>query len=162
MNWRRALNMNEYKEAKFRIKFGYKPAIHARVFSQSEKGFNAVFAWPSYTKNLGSASRFKKRPIWQLGVVHCFLTDTMVFTSFIPAVEEPQCNIVQFLFENRLKIPENRKILIDVATGASLTLAQLKDLSLRFAAGLQDVCNFKRNDVVLLFAPNQVHNALAV
>lgn len=86
----------------------------------------------------------------------------MVFTSSIPAIQEPQCNIIQFLFENRLNVPEDRKVLIDVNTGASLTLSQLKDLSLRFAAGLQDVCNFKKNEVVLLFAPNQVLNRICI
>jgi long-subunit acyl-CoA synthetase (AMP-forming) len=81
----------------------------------------------------------------------------MVYRSKIPDVELPQCGIIQFIFENKNNTPDDKKILIDALDDNKyLTYGQLKDSVLKFAAGLQDICGFKRNDVLAVFAHNQV------
>lgn len=79
----------------------------------------------------------------------------MVIRSTLPDVDIPHIGLIQFFFANHNNTPENRELLIDVSTGKSLTFAKIKDNILRFAAGLQDKCDFKRDDVVAIFSPNQ-------
>ncbi|CEI85554.1 hypothetical protein RMCBS344292_00015 [Rhizopus microsporus] len=79
----------------------------------------------------------------------------MVIQSPLPPIKEPQVGLIQFLFANTNNTPEDRKMLIDASTGKSLTLRQLKDAILRFAAGLQDKYNFKKGDTVVIYSPNQ-------
>lgn len=81
----------------------------------------------------------------------------MVYSSKLPIIDLPESSIIQFLFENKFNTPEDRPILIDANDGRFLTFAQLKDEVLRFGAGLQDVCGFQTNDVVAVYAPNQVN-----
>lgn len=80
----------------------------------------------------------------------------MVIKSKYQDIEIPDVGIIQLLFSNPHQIPEDRKMLIDVVTKESLTFGELKDQILRFAAGLQDKFNFKKNDATLVFSPNQV------
>lgn len=80
----------------------------------------------------------------------------MVYKSKLPSFEEPKTGIIQFIFSNKNETPENKPLLIDALDNRSITYAQLKDLVLRFGAGLQDVCDFKTDDVLALYAPNQV------
>lgn len=80
----------------------------------------------------------------------------MVIQSTLPPIKVPEVGVIQFLFNSPHKTPENRKILFDAFTGESLTLAQLKDNVLRFAASLQDKFQFKKGDVVAICSPNQV------
>lgn len=80
----------------------------------------------------------------------------MVYKSKLPSFEEPKTGIIQFIFSNKNKTPEDKPLLIDALDNRSITYAQLKDLVLRFGAGLQDVCDFKTDDVLALYAPNQV------
>ncbi|CEG80177.1 hypothetical protein RMATCC62417_14547 [Rhizopus microsporus] len=79
----------------------------------------------------------------------------MVIQSPLPPIKEPQVGLIQFLFANTNNTPEDRKMLIDASTGKSLTLRELKDAVLRFAAGLQDKYNFKKGDTVAIYSPNQ-------
>lgn len=81
----------------------------------------------------------------------------MVYLSKLPIIDLPKSSIIQFLFANKFNTPEDRPILIDANDGKFLTFAQLKDEVLRFGAGLQDVCGFQTNDVVAVYAPNQVN-----
>lgn len=80
----------------------------------------------------------------------------MVIQSLLPRVNIPETGILQFLFKNTHKTPEDRKLYIDAFTGDSLTYGQLKDNILRFAATLQDKFNFQKGDVVAIYSPNQV------
>ncbi len=80
----------------------------------------------------------------------------MVYSSKLPSLNLPKSSIIQFLFANKFNTPEDRPLLIDANNGRNLTLAELKDQVLRFGAGLQDVCGFQTNDVVAVYAPNQV------
>ncbi|ORY93010.1 hypothetical protein BCR43DRAFT_477892 [Syncephalastrum racemosum] len=82
----------------------------------------------------------------------------MVFHPSYAPVQEPQCNVVDFIFQNRLNIPDDRPLLIDVVSRKQLTFADIKDGILRFAAGLQDKCGFQKGDnydytIALLAAP---------
>ncbi|EIE78540.1 hypothetical protein G6F46_005763 [Rhizopus delemar] len=79
----------------------------------------------------------------------------MVIHSPLPSIDIPQVGLVQFLFSNINNVPEDRELLIDAETGKSLTFAAIKDNILRFAAGLQDKCQFKKGDVIAIFSPNQ-------
>lgn len=80
----------------------------------------------------------------------------MVYRSKLPDIEEPKTGIIQFIFSNKNKTPEDKPLLIDALDNRFITYAQLKDYVLRFGAGLQDVCDFKSDDVLALYAPNQV------
>jgi acyl-coenzyme A synthetase/AMP-(fatty) acid ligase len=79
----------------------------------------------------------------------------MVLYSKLPPVELERKSIIDFLFSSK-KVPENYELFFDALTGQSLTWAQLKNEVLRFSAGLQEKFNFKKGDVVSIFAPNQV------
>ncbi|KAI8142249.1 hypothetical protein BJV82DRAFT_616104 [Fennellomyces sp. T-0311] len=78
----------------------------------------------------------------------------MIFTSPFQTVEEPQCNVMEFLFKNRFDIPDKRPLFIDALTGEKLTYGDFKDQVLQFAAGLQDKLGFQKGDVCLIYAPN--------
>ncbi|KAF7725298.1 hypothetical protein EC973_000308 [Apophysomyces ossiformis] len=78
-----------------------------------------------------------------------------MFESTFPPVELPKTGLVQFLFSNPYNTADQKEILIDAGTGQSLTFGQLKDHVFRFAAGLQDVFNFRKGDVLALYSPNQ-------
>lgn len=80
----------------------------------------------------------------------------MVYRSKLPDIEEPKTGIIQFIFSNKNNTPEDKPLLIDALDNRFITYAQLKDYVLRFGAGLQDVCDFKSDDVLALYAPNQV------
>lgn len=80
----------------------------------------------------------------------------MVIHSALPPITVPETSVIEFLFKNLNNTPEDRKMLIDAFTGESLTFAQLKDSILRFGAALQDKFDFKRGDVTVIYAPNQV------
>ncbi|KAG2212406.1 hypothetical protein INT47_001767 [Mucor saturninus] len=87
----------------------------------------------------------------------------MVYKSKIPAVNEPTIGFLQFLFENEFKISQDKPLLIDALdTARFLTFPQIKKLTLQFGAGLQDVCYFKKGDVLAIYAPNQYDYAIPV
>ncbi|KAI9474120.1 MAG: hypothetical protein EXX96DRAFT_529259 [Benjaminiella poitrasii] len=79
----------------------------------------------------------------------------MVYNSTLADLNLPKSGILQFLFANTNKTPEDKPVLVDAITGRHLTYSQLRDSVLRFGAGLQDICDFKENDVLVLYAPNQ-------
>jgi hypothetical protein len=106
--------------------------------------------------NFSHSTSIKNGLICFLLLFHYLYFIEMVIQSTFPSIKVPEVGIIQFLFSNPYKTPEDRKILIDAFTGESLTLAQLKDNILRFAASLQDKFQFKRGDVVSLYSPNQV------
>ncbi|KAG0167527.1 hypothetical protein DFQ30_005988 [Apophysomyces sp. BC1015] len=55
-----------------------------------------------------------------------------------------------------IRVPEDRPVLVDALSGKFITLAGLKRDVGRFAAGLQDVLQFQKGDVLALYAPNLV------
>lgn len=82
----------------------------------------------------------------------------MVYKSILLPVDEPQTGIVQYFFANVYNIPDDKPLLIDALdTSRYITFKQFKNLLLRFAAGLQDVCEFTSNDVLAIYAPNEVN-----
>lgn len=84
----------------------------------------------------------------------------MVYKSKLPAIDEPKTGIIQFIFSNKNNTPEDKPVLIDAIDNRFITYAQLKDYVLRFGAGLQDICGFKTDDVLALYAHNMVKNSL--
>jgi 4-coumarate--CoA ligase len=80
----------------------------------------------------------------------------VMFKSKIPDIKIPSIGIVQYVFSNQSKIPEDKVLFIDGTTDKKLTFAELKSNSKKFAAGLHDKVNFKRGDVLSIFSPNQV------
>lgn len=81
----------------------------------------------------------------------------MIFTSSYPPLTEiPQCNVIEFLFRNPNNIPDNHPMLVDAVTNECLTYGDLRQRILQFAAGLQDQCDFKKGDNLLLCSPNDV------
>lgn len=80
----------------------------------------------------------------------------MVYTSKLPDIEEPKVGIIQFIFANKNNTPDDKPLLIDAIDNRSITYGQLKDSVLRFGAGLQDICGFNTDDILAIYAPNQV------
>lgn len=81
----------------------------------------------------------------------------MVFKSKLPSFVEPTTGLYQFLFSNPSNVPDDKPMLFDgLDPSKFLTYSQLKDYSLQFAAGLQDVCDFKDDDVLALYASSRV------
>lgn len=97
---------------------------------------------------------------WLLKTIFfCIVTNStnMIFTSSYPPLAEiPQCNVIDFLFQNPNKIPDDHPMLVDAVTNDCLTYGDLRLRILEFAAGLQDQCNFKKGDSLLLCSPNHV------
>ncbi|ORY91852.1 hypothetical protein BCR43DRAFT_532511 [Syncephalastrum racemosum] len=78
-------------------------------------------------------------------------------STFAP-VPLPNLDIYSFLFEPNeynQRLSHDRKVVIDGATGKSLTYAQVRDLSSRLAAGWVDKVGLSKGDIVASFAPNQ-------
>lgn len=85
-----------------------------------------------------------------------FVTMT-IFTSTLPSIPPFKEGIVQTLFRQRDANDDfDRPCYIDALTGKTLTFAQVRDMSLRFGAGLQDVLGFQEGDVLAVIAPNVV------
>ncbi|KAF7725935.1 hypothetical protein EC973_009172 [Apophysomyces ossiformis] len=80
----------------------------------------------------------------------------MVIQSQFAPITESSVGVVQFVFSNPRRVPEDRPVLVDALTGRFITLAGLKRDVRRFAAGLQDVLQFQKGDVLALYAPNLV------
>ena len=79
------------------------------------------------------------------------------FSSNLPSIPPYKEGIVQTLFRQKdsndnLDLP----CYIDAVTNKSLTFKQVRDMSLEFGAGLQDVFGFQKDDVLAVYAPNTV------
>ncbi|KAI7890282.1 uncharacterized protein EV154DRAFT_603277 [Mucor mucedo] len=83
----------------------------------------------------------------------------MVYLSKLPNIVEPKTGLLQFLFGS--DIPNDRALLIDALdTSRSLTFAQIKKKVLQFGAGLQDICDFRKGDVMALYSPNEYNYSI--
>ncbi|KAI7878323.1 acetyl-CoA synthetase-like protein [Lichtheimia hyalospora FSU 10163] len=86
-----------------------------------------------------------------------------VFTSTLPSVPPFKEGIVQTLFRQRDANDDlNRPCYIDALTNKTLTFAQVRDMSLRFGASLQDVVGFQQGDVLAVIAPNVIDYAVVL
>ncbi|CAG8764784.1 25649_t:CDS:2, partial [Dentiscutata erythropus] len=65
-------------------------------------------------------------------------------------IKIPQIGIYQYVTSNPNKIPENKVIYVDWITGKSYTFGEFKHESKKFAAGLQDMLEFKRASVLIV------------
>nr|AMW91733.1 CoA ligase-like protein 7 [Scutellaria baicalensis] len=68
--------------------------------------------------------------------------------------KNPNLSLVSFLFRNVSSFADNRA-LVDAHTGETLTFAQFKSTVSKVAHGLLQL-GIKKNDVVLIFAPNSI------
>ncbi|KAJ9554692.1 hypothetical protein OSB04_009306 [Centaurea solstitialis] len=69
--------------------------------------------------------------------------------------EDPNTSMISFLFRDVSSYP-NRPALIDSDTGETLTFSQLKTTVAKLSYSLSTQFNIKKNDVVLIFAPNSI------
>ncbi|CAO3689637.1 unnamed protein product [Rhizopus stolonifer] len=87
----------------------------------------------------------------------------MVYSSKYQHFKEPETGVIQYVFSNKYGTPEDKPLLIDALDPSRyITYGQLKDQVLQFAAGLQDICDFKSDDVLALYAPNQYDYSIPV
>ncbi|KAK6163398.1 hypothetical protein DH2020_000262 [Rehmannia glutinosa] len=80
-----------------------------------------------------------------------------VYRSLRPPLfppKDPNLSMVSFLFRNASSFPDKRA-LVDSHTGETLTFAQFKSTVSKVAHGLLQL-GIKKNDVVLIFAPNSI------
>ncbi|KAL6202956.1 hypothetical protein ACLB2K_026660 [Fragaria x ananassa] len=80
-----------------------------------------------------------------------------VFRSLRPPLvlpRDPNLTMVSFLFNNSSSYP-NKPALIDAESSESLSFSQLKSMVIKVAHGLVHL-GVKKNDVVLIFAPNSI------
>ncbi|ORZ02504.1 hypothetical protein BCR43DRAFT_465599 [Syncephalastrum racemosum] len=86
----------------------------------------------------------------------------MVFKSSLPDIAEVTTDVYSAVFHHSRPEADagtddpDRVVFIDALTGKTLTLQQLDNLILRFAAALQDKLQFQRGDVLGVYAPNTV------
>ncbi|KAJ8658375.1 hypothetical protein O0I10_006060 [Lichtheimia ornata] len=86
-----------------------------------------------------------------------------VFSSKLPSIPPYKEGIVQTLFRQKdsndnLDLP----CYIDAVTNKSLTFKEVRDMSLEFGAGLQDVFGFQKDDVLAIYAPNTIDYAVVL
>ncbi|KAL6273673.1 hypothetical protein ACE6H2_024365 [Prunus campanulata] len=87
-----------------------------------------------------------------------FNPKTQTYTSPGPPVPfptDPNLSLTSFLFQSSTSFP-NKLALADSDTSETLTFLQLKFLVSKLANALINL-NIKKNDVVLIFAPNSIH-----
>ncbi|XP_004291645.1 PREDICTED: 4-coumarate--CoA ligase-like 7 [Fragaria vesca subsp. vesca] len=80
-----------------------------------------------------------------------------VFRSLRPPLvlpRDPNFTMVSFLFNNSSSYP-NKPALIDAESSETLSFSQLKSMVIKVAHGLVHL-GVKKNDVVLIFAPNSI------
>lgn len=88
-----------------------------------------------------------------------FTSSIMVFKSSRPDIHIPNQDIVNFIFgpnEYNTTFSHSKELLIDGPTKRVITYAELESGLRRFGAGLQDKFNFKKDEVLAIYAPNQV------
>ncbi|XP_062117332.1 probable CoA ligase CCL10 [Humulus lupulus] len=88
----------------------------------------------------------------------CFNPETQIYSSHRPPVNfptDPKLSLTSFLFRSSASYP-NRTALIDADSGQTLTFLKLKTQVSKLAHSLVQL-NIKKNDVVLIFAPNSIH-----
>ncbi|CAL9026700.1 unnamed protein product [Prunus brigantina] len=73
----------------------------------------------------------------------------------VPFPTDPNLSLTSFLFQSSTSFPNNLA-LADSDTAETLTFLQLKSLVSKLAHALLNL-NIKKNDVVLIFAPNSIH-----
>ncbi|KAI8582264.1 hypothetical protein K450DRAFT_228129 [Umbelopsis ramanniana AG] len=82
----------------------------------------------------------------------------MIFQSPRSPIDIPNLDLYTFLFTenefNRHTSP-SKKVLVDAATGESITYGQLRDQSSRLGHGWTARAGLQQGDVVAVFAPNQ-------
>ncbi|KAJ9554687.1 hypothetical protein OSB04_009301 [Centaurea solstitialis] len=84
--------------------------------------------------------------------------DDGIFRSLRPPPllpKDPNTSMISFLFRDVSSYP-NRPALIDSDTGETLTFSQLKTTVAKLSYSLSTQFNIKKNDVVLIFAPNSI------
>ncbi|CAO3686430.1 unnamed protein product [Umbelopsis ramanniana] len=82
----------------------------------------------------------------------------MIFQSPRSPIDIPDLDLYTFLFtENEFNkhTSPNKKVLVDSATGESITYGQLRDQSSRLGYGWTARAGLQQGDVVAVFAPNQ-------
>ncbi|KAI4334348.1 hypothetical protein L6164_019050 [Bauhinia variegata] len=80
-----------------------------------------------------------------------------IYRSLRPSIvfpKDPNLSLVSFLFRNISSYP-NKPALIDADSCETLSFAQLKSIVIKVSHGLLHL-GIKKNDVVLLFAPNSI------
>jgi 4-coumarate--CoA ligase len=82
----------------------------------------------------------------------------MIFQSPRSPIDIPNLDLYTFLFTenefNRHTSP-SKKVLVDAASGESITYGQLRDQSSRLGYGWTARAGLQQGDVVAVFAPNQ-------
>ncbi|KAJ2886049.1 hypothetical protein H4R27_000960 [Coemansia aciculifera] len=86
----------------------------------------------------------------------------MVFVSKLPGITVPDINLVEYvLSECENRSGADHTLFVDSSTDESLTVAQVKSQTFRFAAGLRSRYNIQAGDVVAIFARNSISFPIA-
>ncbi|KAJ2063546.1 hypothetical protein GGI17_001621 [Coemansia sp. S146] len=86
----------------------------------------------------------------------------MVFVSKLPGITVPDINLVEYvLSECESRSGADHTLFVDSSTDESLTVAQVKSQTFRFAAGLRSRYNIQAGDVVAIFARNSISFPIA-
>ncbi|KAJ2078831.1 hypothetical protein GGI16_007864, partial [Coemansia sp. S142-1] len=86
----------------------------------------------------------------------------MVFVSKLPGITVPDINLVEYvLSECENRSGAEHTLFVDSSTDESLTVAQVKSQTFRFAAGLRSRYDIQAGDVVAIFARNSISFPIA-
>lgn len=82
----------------------------------------------------------------------------MLFTSKLPAKSHPGTSLYEITFEHKREFSTDTPCFVDTEDHSNvLSFAEVKDLTLRFGAGLKrKFPGFSKGDVVGIFSPNDV------
>lgn len=87
----------------------------------------------------------------------------MIFESRLPCLAQPSSDVFNYIFHHgRRAYPRQRVIYRVDQTNETLTLAELEDMSRRFASSIVSKYNIKPNNVVAIFANDQVELLFSV
>ncbi|DAA73934.1 TPA_exp: Uncharacterized protein A8136_3920 [Trichophyton benhamiae CBS 112371] len=81
----------------------------------------------------------------------------MPYPSPYPPIDIPVVDLWKFLFENeKREFPDDKVIYQDADTLRSYTYAEIKSTAITFGTGLRASFDWKKGDVLALFAPNDI------
>ncbi|KAJ1305650.1 hypothetical protein OPQ81_000646 [Rhizoctonia solani] len=79
-----------------------------------------------------------------------------IYKSRYPDYVIPRQSIISKLFPNESPYSDSLPAFTEAATGLTLSLGDVKDLTFRVASGVRNVLGTKRGDTVMIFSPNSI------
>ncbi|KAL2074478.1 hypothetical protein VTL71DRAFT_8256 [Oculimacula yallundae] len=80
----------------------------------------------------------------------------MATESPFPAIEIPEVDLWNFIFEGKRSFPDNQVVFVDAKTSRQYTFQEVKNTAIAFGHALRSQWNWGKGDVVAFYSPNCV------